>query len=86
MVKNAFVCEQRKLGDALFRSGEKNASGLPYESYSVSNKDGFLNQRDQFKNGGIVTVADKSKSIMLGFIAVSHLRESDERSKRQNAF
>ena len=57
--------EQRKLGDITFQSGEKNACGLQYESYSVSNKDGFINQREQFKYGGLVTIADKSKSIII---------------------
>lgn len=35
------------------------------ESYSVSNKDGFVNQREQFKYGGLVSSADKSKSIIV---------------------
>lgn len=62
-----FTCswEQRRLGDITFQSGEKNVDDLPYESYSVSNKDGFVNQKDQFKYGGLVSVADKSKSIIV---------------------
>ena len=31
----------------------------------MSNKDGFVNQKDQFKYGGLVTIADKSKSIIV---------------------
>lgn len=38
---------------------------MPYESYSVSNKEGFINQKDQFKYGGLVSIADKSKSIIV---------------------
>ena len=57
--------EQRKLGDITYRVGEKNIDDLPYESYSVSNKDGFVNQKDQFKFGGLVSIADKSKSIIV---------------------
>lgn len=63
--KKSHSWEQRKLGDITFQSGEKNACGLQYESYSVSNKDGFINQREQFKYGGLVTIADKSKSIII---------------------
>ena len=59
------VWEQRKLGDITYQVGEKNIDDLPYESYSVSNKDGFVNQKDQFKYGGLVSIADKSKSIII---------------------
>ena len=57
--------EQRKLGDITYQSGERNVEGLPYESYSVSNKDGFVSQKEQFKYGGLVTSADKSRSIIV---------------------
>ena len=57
--------EQRKSGEITYQSGEKNVDDLPYESYSVSNTEGFVNQKNQFKNGGLVSVADKSKSIIV---------------------
>ena len=57
--------EQRKLGEITYQSGEKNVDDLPYESYSVSNTEGFINQKEQFKYGGLVSVADKSKSIIV---------------------
>lgn len=57
--------EQRKLGEITYQSGEKNVDDLPYESYSVSNTEGFINQKDQFKYGGLVSIADKSKSIIV---------------------
>ena len=57
--------EQRKLGEITYQSGEKNIDDLPYESYSVSNTEGFINQKEQFKYGGLVSIADKSKSIIV---------------------
>ena len=57
--------EHRKLGEITYQSGEKNIDDLPYESYSVSNTEGFINQKDQFKYGGLVSIADKSKSIIV---------------------
>ena len=57
--------ERRKLGEITYQSGEKNIDDLPYESYSVSNSEGFINQKDQFKYGGLVSIADKSKSIIV---------------------
>ena len=57
--------EQRKLGEITYQSGEKNVDDHPYESYSVSNTEGFINQKEQFKYGGLVSVADKSKSIIV---------------------
>ncbi len=49
----------------IYQSGVKNADGKAYESYSVSNTFGFVNQAEQFKNGGMVLQADKSKSIIV---------------------
>ena len=63
--KKPFAWEQDRLGKITYQVGEKNINALPLESYSVSNQDGFISQREQFKNGGIVSVADKSKSLII---------------------
>lgn len=52
--------EQRKLSDITFPAGEKNKDNLPYESYSVTNENGFIPQNEQFENGGTMATADKS--------------------------
>ena len=52
--------EQRKFDSITFPSGEKNRSNLPYESYSVTNENGFIPQNEQFENGGTMATADKS--------------------------
>lgn len=52
--------EQRKFDDITFLAGEKNKNNLPYESYSVTNDNGFIPQNEQFENGGIMSTADKS--------------------------
>ena len=57
--------EQKQLGEIAYRSGETNCSDLPLESYSVSNTEGFISQKEQFKYGGLVTIADKSRSIIV---------------------
>ena len=51
--------EQRKFTDITFLSGEKNKDNLPYESYSVTNENGFVLQNEQFENGGTMATADK---------------------------
>ena len=51
--------EQRKFADITFLSGEKNKDNLPYESYSVTNENGFVPQNEQFENGGTMVTADK---------------------------
>jgi len=51
--------EQRKFTDITFLSGEKNKDNLPYESYSVTNDNGFVPQNEQFENGGTMATADK---------------------------
>lgn len=51
--------EQRKFTDITFLSGEKNKDNLPYESYSVTNENGFVPQNEQFENGGTMATADK---------------------------
>ena len=51
--------EQRKFADITFLSGEKNKDNLPYESYSVTNENGFVPQNEQFENGGTMATADK---------------------------
>lgn len=63
--KKPFAWERHGLGEITYQVGEKNIDALPLESYSVSNQDGFISQREQFKNGGIVSVADKSKSLII---------------------
>ena len=52
--------EQRELGDITFPSGVKNSDNMPYESYSISNENGFIPQNEQFENGGTMRDADKS--------------------------
>ena len=41
-------------------SGVKNRDNLSYESYSVTNENGFIPQNEQFENGGTMVTADKS--------------------------
>ena len=36
-----------------------NKDNLPYESYSVTNENGFVPQNEQFENGGTMATADK---------------------------
>lgn len=57
--ENADSWEQRKFTDITFLSGEKNKDNLPYESYSVTNENGFVPQNEQFENGGTMATADK---------------------------
>ncbi|MHA3838347.1 restriction endonuclease subunit S [Mycoplasma sp. VS1572C] len=57
--------EKQQFSDIVYKSGERNVHSFPLESYSVSNKDGFISQKEQFKYGGIVTIADKSKSLII---------------------
>lgn len=52
--------EQRKFEDITFLAGEKNRDNLHYESYSVTNENGFVPQNEQFENGGTMSTADKS--------------------------
>ena len=51
--------EQRKFEDVTFLSGEKNKNNHPFESYSVTNENGFVPQNEQFENGGTMATADK---------------------------
>lgn len=51
--------EQRKFSDITFPSGEKNRDNLPYESYSITNENGFVPQDEKFENGGTMRDADK---------------------------
>ena len=52
--------KQRKFEDITFPAGGKNRDNLPYESYSVTNENGFVPQNEQFENGGTMATADKS--------------------------
>ena len=52
--------EQRKFSDITYLSGKKNKENLPYESYSVTNEQGFIPQNEQFENGGTMATADKT--------------------------
>ena len=56
---NLITLHQRKFEDITFLSGEKNKNNLPYESYSVTNENGFVPQNEQFENGGTMATADK---------------------------
>ncbi|MDD3744761.1 MAG: restriction endonuclease subunit S [Lentimicrobiaceae bacterium] len=58
--ENAHPWEQRKFDEITFHSGEKNKENLPYESYSITNEDGFVPQDEKFENGGSMKNADKS--------------------------
>ena len=51
--------EQRRFDTITFPSGEKNKDNLPYESYSISNENGFVPQNEQFENGGTRKDANK---------------------------
>ena len=52
--------EQRKFSEFVFQSGIRNKDNLPLESYSVTNDRGFVQQDEQFENGGTMREADKS--------------------------
>lgn len=52
--------EQRKFENLTFPAGKKNKDNLPYESFSITNKDGFIPQDEKFENGGTMHEADKS--------------------------
>ena len=39
--------EQRKFSDITFMSGEKNRDNLPYQSYSITNENGFVPQDEK---------------------------------------
>ncbi len=52
--------EQCKFSDITFPAGIKNKENLPLESYSVTNENGFIPQKEQFENGGSMAMADKS--------------------------
>ena len=52
--------EQRKFTDITFLAGEKNRDNLPFESYSITNENGFVPQNEQFENGGTMREADKT--------------------------
>lgn len=54
------VWEQREFTEITYPAGEKNRDNLVLESYSISNKSGFVPQDEQFKNGGTMQEADKS--------------------------
>lgn len=57
--------EQRKFSDITFPAGEKNRDNLPYESYSITNEDGFVPQDEKFENGGTMRDADKRMYIIV---------------------
>ena len=57
--------EQRKFSDITFTAGEKNRDNLPYESYSITNEDGFVPQDEKFENGGTMRDADKRMYIIV---------------------
>ena len=59
IINKSIAWEQRKFTDITFLSGEKNKDNLPYESYSVTNENGFVPQNEQFENGGTMATADK---------------------------
>lgn len=40
--------KEKPLGDIIYKVGEKNKKGIAYPIYSISNKDGFLPQSEQF--------------------------------------
>ena len=49
-----------KLSDITYPAGERNKDNLPYESYSITNENGFVPQIEKFENGGTMRDADKS--------------------------
>lgn len=52
--------EERGLAEITFSSGVKNSDNVLYESYSISNVNGFVPQDEQFEHGGTMRDADKS--------------------------
>ncbi|WP_041593809.1 restriction endonuclease subunit S [Mycoplasmopsis cynos] len=57
--------EQERLGNLLIPKREKNINGYELESFSISNKYGFISQNEFFRNGGIAISADKRNSILV---------------------
>jgi type I restriction enzyme S subunit len=57
--------EFRKLADITFPSGYKNKDNIAYESYSISNENGFVRQSEQFENGGSGTMATADKRMYI---------------------
>lgn len=52
--------EECSLAEITFSSGIKNSDNLSFESYSISNVNGFVPQEEQFEHGGTMRDADKS--------------------------
>ena len=57
--------EQREFSDITYSAGEKNRENLPYESYSITNENGFMPQDEKFENGGTMRDADKRMYIIV---------------------
>ena len=57
--------EARKLGDITYSSGKKNRENLSYESFSITNENGFVPQDEKFENGGSMREADKRMYIIV---------------------
>ncbi len=57
--------KQRKFSDITFTAGERNRNNLPYDSYSITNEDGFVPQDKKFENGGTMRDADKRMYIIV---------------------
>ncbi|WP_051010989.1 restriction endonuclease subunit S [Mycoplasmopsis cynos] len=53
------------MGNLLIPKREKNINGYELESFSISNKHGFISQNEFFRNGGIAISADKRNSILV---------------------
>lgn len=51
--------EQREFSEITYPAGEKNRDNHPYESFSITNEDGFVPQNEKFENGGTMRDADK---------------------------
>ncbi len=59
--KNYFSSwEQHKFKEITFPAGRKNKDNLPYDSFSITNENGFVPQDEKFENGGTMKDADKS--------------------------
>lgn len=55
----------RKLGNITYSSGKKNRENISYESFSITNENGFIPQDEKFENGGSMRDADKRMYIIV---------------------
>lgn len=54
-----FLWNKRKFSEITFPAGEKNRDNLTLESYSITDKSGFVPRDEKFENGGTIRESDK---------------------------